>query len=118
MQSGRVLPVIRQFFTTSITAKSATDSQSQNKQQKQEERDPSEEEAREAFKLLLDQEEFKAKGLQVELKFIEGKPCILVCDGNGSPLRMIKGPAILQVLQTSLLGKDAHFRGRILDRRL
>jgi uncharacterized lipoprotein len=118
MQSGRVLPVIRQFFTTSLTAKSATDSNPQNQQQKQQERDPSEEEAKAAFQLLLEQEEFKAQGLTVEMKTIEGKPCIIVCDSTGTQLRMIKGQAILKVLQTTVLGKDAHFRGRILDRRL
>ncbi len=118
MQSGRVLPVIRQFFTTSLTAKSATDSNSQNQQQKQQEREPSEEEIRAAFELLLKQEEFKTQGLKVEMKSIDGRSCIVVSDSSGKELRVIKGPAVLAVLQTSVLGKDAHFRGRILDRRL
>ncbi|MGZ3693858.1 MAG: hypothetical protein ACXWQO_06630 [Bdellovibrionota bacterium] len=119
MQSGRVLPVIRQFFTTSITAKSATDSNSQNHQQKKDqEREPSEEETRAAFELLLKQEEFKTQGLKVELKSIDGRSCIVVSDSAGVQLRVIKGPAILAVLQTSALGQTGQMRGRILDRRL
>ncbi|MGE3261484.1 MAG: hypothetical protein AB7K68_06875 [Bacteriovoracia bacterium] len=118
MQSGRVLPVIRQFFTTTLTAKSATDSHSQNQQKREQEREPTEEEAKAAFEFLLQQEEFKAKGLKVELQFLEGRQCIVVSDNAGVQLRVIKGSAILRVLESTILGKDGQMRGRILDRRL
>lgn len=118
MQSGKVLPVIRQFFTPSIKSKSATDSQSQNSNQQQKEREPSEDEAKKAFEILLTQEEFKAQGLKVELQTIDGRLSIVVSDAKGNQLRVLRGSAIVSILQTSALGKDTHFRGRILDRRL
>lgn len=119
MQSGRVLPIIRQFFTNPISTKSATDPHSgnQNKQGRQE-REPKEDEAKEAFELLLEQEEFKLQGLNAELKFTDGRYSIVVTDKLGHTLRTIKGPGIIAILETSSLGKSGHFRGRILDRRI
>ena len=119
MQSGRVLPIIRQFFTSPVSTKSATDRDSGNSQQQQkQEREPTDEETKRAFEHLLQQEEFKLQGLVAEMRLIEGRSCIVVLDKNGNQLRVIKGPAVLKLLETSVLGKNGHYLGRILDRRI
>lgn len=118
MQSGRVMPVLRQFFTSSLTSKTNKDANSQNQQSGGREREPTDEETRKAFDFLLQQEEFKTQGLKVELQTIEERLCIVVSDFNGNQVRTIRGPSILRVLENTALGNSAHFRGRILDRRL
>lgn len=118
MQSGRISPIFRQFFSTALTSKGATDSNSQNQNQHQQDREPSDEEAKAAFEFLLSQEELKAQGLQVELQTVDGRHSIVVSDRSGTPLRTIKGMGIVRVLETRALGKTGHQLGRILDRRL
>lgn len=119
MQSGKILPVVRQFFTSGLTTRSATDSQSQNKHPyEQPEREPTKEEAEAALKALQVQEEFVKNGLVAELKILEGKFVILVTDSKGTNLRTLKGREILRALDGMAFAKSGAYLGRILDRRI
>lgn len=116
MQSGRILPVFRQFFSTATKAgQSHRDSDSQG--QSSPERDASEEEARRAMELLSESEEFKKNQISVGLELQGGRPTLVVRDRAGLTLRVLQGPEILRLLQ-SMGSPQAPRQGRILDRRI
>lgn len=118
MQSGRIAPVLRQFFSGNVSAKSATDRDAQNQQkQPQKEREPSHEEALAALDLLTQQEEFAKALLKAELQFLDGRYSILVSNASGAALRTIRGEEVLRILDAGK-GQQTAFRGRILDRRI
>lgn len=117
MQSGRIAPVFRQIFQSTLGAKGATDSHSQQKQEQREpEREPTREEALEALDRLSQQDEFQKNALRAELGVVEGKFCIFVFNGQGTQLKAIRGPEILRLLDGT--GTKGAHRGRILDRRV
>lgn len=121
MQSGKVLPIIRQFFSgpTAAPAKSATDSHSQQHQQQQSpDREPTDEELTAARELLANQEEFLRKGLKVEIRLVDGTKCIVILGADGQQIRAIPRREVLRLLDTRALGKNSHYLGRILDRRI
>lgn len=120
MQSGRIAPVFRQFFNGISNAKSATDSDSHPQQKQQEakdEREPSKEEALQALDVLSQQDEFQKNLLRAELRLDENRYTILVSSAAGISLRTIRGPEVFRILDAGK-GKQAAFRGRILDRRI
>lgn len=121
MQSGRIAPVFRQFFNGISNAKSATDSDSHQSPQKQpdakDEREPSKEEALQALDVLSQQDEFQKSFLRAELRLEDGRFTLLVSNAAGVSLRTIRGPEVLRILDAGK-GKQAAFRGRILDRRI
>ncbi len=118
MQSGKIAPVFRQFFTGTLGIKNATDSHSQQRQspEREPEREPTHEEALEALGLLTEQEEFQKSVLRAEVRTVEGRIYIFVFNAAGTQLRAIRGPEILRLLD----GGRAHGprRGQILDRRV
>lgn len=120
MQSGRIMPVIRQFFGSQVQGKRSLDSHSNqnSNQQGQSEREPTREEAQAAMELLVGQEEFKKQNLVADLKTIDGRFTIAVTDHSGHPLKVISGTAILRLLAGASLGREGHVLGRILDRRV
>lgn len=92
--------------------------------QKQE-RQPTEEEAKKAFAILLELESIKKNGLQVELQTddsVQGTPVyvLLVKDQSGARLRGLRGSDILRLLEQGPgdTNKDKPESGRILDRRV
>ncbi len=119
MQSGRIMPVIRQFFSASTQqAKPSLDSNSGNGNQGgHPEREPTREEALAAMEVLSQQEEFHRQGLIAQLEIIENRFCINVVDGRGNKLRQIRGAEILRVLSTNTPGLSRTL-GHILDRRV
>lgn len=119
MQSGKISPIFRQFFGQTQSAKSATDSNSQQRQEyKEPEREPTQEEALAALDLLTHQDEFEKNSLRAELRIIDGRHAIIVSNPSGGQLRVIRGMDIIRLLQASLLGNKGHTIGRILDRRI
>ncbi|MGZ3651695.1 MAG: hypothetical protein ACXVCS_04605 [Bdellovibrionota bacterium] len=118
MQSGRIAPVFRQFFNT-VSAKSATDSNSQQKQQEQKEpeREPTKKEAITALDFLTQQDEFQKNLLRAELREVEGRHTIVVTNATGAQLRVIRGNEVMRILEGGPGAKTAHL-GRILDRRI
>jgi|GEM_PF-7118390 len=119
MQSGKIAPTFRQFFTAALSPKS-TDSNSQQQQQPQgePEREPTQEEAVEALDLLTQQDDFRKNELRADLKQMEARWVITVFSKAGSQLRTIRGMEIVRLLDRAGLGKQGHSRGRILDRRV
>jgi hypothetical protein len=121
MQSGRIAPVFRQFFNGISNAKSATDSDSHSSAQQQptkDEREPTKEEALQALDVLSQQDEFQKNLLRAELRTSDdSRFTILVTNAGGVSLRTIRGPEVLRILDAGK-GKQAAFRGRILDRRI
>lgn len=119
MQSGRIAPIFRQFFTAALSPKN-TDANSQQQQQYQGEpqREPTHEEALEALDLLTQQEDFQKNSLRAELMQLEERWVITVFASSGAQLRTIRGMEIVRLLDKSGLGKKGHSRGRILDRRV
>jgi hypothetical protein len=120
MQSGRIAPVFRQFFNGISNAKSATDSDSHSSKQQQnakDEREPTREEALQALDVLSQQDEFQKNLLRAELQSDDSRFTILVTNASGVSLRTIRGPEVLRILDAGK-GKQAAFRGRILDRRI
>jgi hypothetical protein len=120
MQSGRIPPVFRQFFQSTLSAKSATDSHSQQKQdpEREPEREPTREEALAALELLTQQDEFRKNSLKGQLQELEGRFLILVTNAFGAPLKTIRGMEILRVLDGAGKGSKTAHLGRILDRRV
>ncbi len=119
MQSGKIAPIFRHFFGEPMSAKSATDSHSQQQQKQREpEREPTPEEALEALDLLSHQEEFQKNSLRAELRVLESRQSIIVSNSQGTQLRVIRGMDILRILETAKLGHKGARRGRILDRRV
>jgi hypothetical protein len=88
------------------------------------ERQPSEDEAKKAFQILLELESIKKNNLSVELKTddsVQGTAVfvILVKDASGALLRGIRGPDILKIVEQGPEKKSEHpENGRILDRRI
>lgn len=118
MQSGRILPTFRQFFTAAAKTGSANkDSNSQQGGYQQAERDATEEEAKRAAELMQGSEEFKNNGLIAKAGNQDGRPVIFVNDANGNALRTIQSPEIVRIL-LSLGLPQAPRQGRILDRRI
>ncbi len=119
MQSGKIAPTFRAFFTQALSPK-GTDSNSQQQQQPEREpdREPTQEEAVEALDLLTQQEEFRKNELRADLKQLEQRWVITVRNRNGDQLRTIRGVEIIRLLDKSGLGKKGHSVGRILDRRV
>lgn len=120
MQSGKIAPIFRQFFSEATSTKSATDShsQQQQKQKGEPEREPTQEEALEALDLLSQQEEFQKNSLRAELRLSEGRHTILICNALGAQLKVIRGAEIMRILDGSGLGRKGPHLGRILDRRV
>jgi hypothetical protein len=117
MQSGRILPTFRQFFTASAKAGSANKDSNPQQGQQQAERDATEEEARRAAELMQGSDEFKKSGLTAKAGTQDGRPVIFVHDQSGNALRMIQSPEIVRIL-LSLGMPQAPRQGRILDRRI
>lgn len=117
MQSGRILPTFRQFFTAAAKTGGANKDSNSQQGQQQAERDATEEEARRAAELLQGSDEFKKSGLTARAGSQEDRPVIFVTDGNGNALRMIQSPEIVRIL-LSLGLPQAPRQGRILDRRI
>lgn len=119
MQSGRIAPIFRQFFTAALSPKN-TDANAGQQQQPQgePEREPTHEEALEALDRLTQQEEFQKNSLRAELLQIEGRWVIAVSSDKGVRLRTIRGSEIVRLLDKAGLGKSGHSPGRILDRRV
>jgi hypothetical protein len=88
------------------------DPQQGNSGQGQEQRQPSQEEAQQAFANLLELESIKASGLILEFINEEGRPAILVKNSAGKALRVIRGNELFQ------LSKTEKSSARILDRRV
>lgn len=120
MQSGKIAPIIRQFFTGAVSPKGQSDSHSQQKQhpEKEPEREPTKEEALEAFDKLTQQEEFQKNHLRAELRLVEGRHQIAVLNASGAQLRLIRGIEIVRLLETGDSGRKGAHLGRILDRRI
>ncbi len=120
MQSGKILPIIRQFFATPVSTKRSTDSDAGGKNPyEQPQREPTEEEALAALALLREEEEFLKSGLRAELTKEEGQLVILVSRSDGVQVRSIRGFEIVRLLQTSFpAGAKGKQLGRILDRRV
>ena len=119
MQSGKISPTFRSFFTAALSPKN-TDANSQQQQQPQGEsdREPTQEEAVEALDLLSQPEEFRKNQLRADLKQVESRWVISIFASNGTQLRTIRGTEIVRLLDRSGLGKSGHSVGRILDRRV
>ena len=118
MQSGKIGPVFRQIFQSTLSAKNATDSHSQQRgeSEKERERDATREEALEALDRLSQQDEFQRNALRAELRVVDGTHCIFVFNSAGLQLRAIRGREILRILEGAA-AKKAHL-GQILDRRV
>jgi len=120
MQSGKIVPTFRQFFTSALSPRS-TDSNGQQQQpppQGEPEREPTQEEALEALDLLIEQDEFRKNELCANLNQVESHWVITVLSSVGIQLRTIRGMEILRLLDKAGLGKHGHSLGRILDRRV
>jgi hypothetical protein len=120
MQSGRIMPVIRQFFSSQVQGNRPMDSHAGQggQQQPPPEKEPTREEVQAALEALTGQEEFRKQNLKAFLKEIEGRFVIAVFDSNDHPLKMIAGQEIFRVLGGKVLGREGHVLGRILDRRV
>jgi hypothetical protein len=118
MQSGKIAPIFRQFFTAALNPNRTDSNAEQRQSQGEPEREPTHEEALEALDLLTQQEEFQKNDLRAELKQLEGRWMISVLNRAGAQLRMIRGMEIVRLLDKAGLGKKGHSRGRILDRRV
>jgi len=118
MQSGKIVPIFRQFFTAALSPKNPDSNSQQKQSQGEAEREPSREEALEALDALSQQEEFQKNELRAELKQIEGRWVISVITAMGGQLRLIRGSEIVRLLDKAALGKKGHSVGRILDRRV
>lgn len=119
MQSGKILPVVRQFFSVAPKAGNAhRDADPQQGQQRSPERDATEEEAARAAELLSGSEEFKKSGLTARVVSHNGKAALTVCDRSGTQLRMIQNHEILRILISSIGEPKGPRQGRILDRRI
>ena len=117
MQSGRILPVFRQFFSTALrTGNSHRDSSSQQGYQ-QPERDASEEEARKVMELLQELEEFQKNGLSVKFEWKNDRTALVVSDREGHVLRVVQSQEITRLVFSLSPGASAR-AGRILDRRI
>ena len=103
-----------------MNAKSATDSNSQQKQnpEKEPEQEPTHEEALEALDKLTQQDEFQKNTLRAELRQADGRFTIFVCNQAGIQLRVIRGREILRLLDGNGPGSKTAHLGRILDRRV
>jgi hypothetical protein len=117
MQSGRILPTFRQFFTAAAKAGTANKDSNSQQGQQQAERDATEEEARRAAELLQGSEEFKKNSLTAKAGSQDNRPVIFVTDRGGNALRVIQSPEIVRIL-LSLGMPQAPRQGRILDRRI
>ncbi len=117
MQSGKILPPLRQFFTTLKTGNATRDSNSQQGQNREPEKEASAEEAELAAKALADSEEFQKNFLSTEVTQQQDKPVILVKSSSGAVVRVIKNSEIHVILQ-SLGSAKGPRHGRILDRRI
>ncbi len=119
MQSGKIAPIFRQFFSGTLGSKNPTDSHSQQRQQGGEpEREPTQEEALEALDLLSQQDEFQKNALRAELQQFEGRQSIIVTNALGVQIKVIRGTEIIRILEGSGLGRTGPHLGRILDRRI
>ena len=119
MQSGKIAPVIRQFFIQTQKAKNAEDSLSQHKKDQDEpEREPTKEEALAALDFLSHQEEFEKNSLRAELRESDGYFSIIVKNSSGAQLKVLRGGDILRILDATPLGRKGRHLGRILDRRI
>src|SRR3989338_3563364 len=120
MQSGRISPLIRNFFSPSITSKKNTDSETGGRNQyEQPQRQPTREEAELALSMLSGQEEFQKQGLTAVLRMEDNILIIAVSNAKGIVLRSIRGPEIVRLLEASSSAGDKSLHiGRILDRRI
>jgi hypothetical protein len=117
MQSGKILPVFRQFFSSTLkTGNSHRDANSQQGYQDPE-RDASEEEARKAAELLQESEEFRKNGLSVKFEWRNGRTALVVSDREGHVLRVVQSREIARLAFSLSPGAFAR-AGRILDRRI
>jgi hypothetical protein len=117
MQSGKILPTVRQFFSAPKPTGARRDPDSQAGQERSPEREATEEEAQRAAELLADSDEFQKNGLSVRVEPFQGRSVLVVLDKAGSRLRTIKGAEIVRILLA--MGTHGSPRqGRILDRRI
>lgn len=92
--------------------------------QQKKERNPSEEEAKKAFAILLAMESVKRNNLTVELTTDDTVPAgvpvyvLLVKNSAGAHLRGIRGSDILKLIEQGEEKTDRPESGRILDRRI
>jgi hypothetical protein len=120
MQSGKILPLVRSFFSSPSVgnARNDGDSKRQSSQQKPEaEREPTEEEAAAATLVLRADEEFRKSALSVEISRVEGRIHLIVKNSAGTPLRSLKGGDIVRLAARASSRGGAN-AGRILDRRI
>jgi hypothetical protein len=119
MQSGRIAPVFRQFFTGALGTKNATDSNPQQQQQqpeKEPDREPTRDEVLQALELLIQHDEFRKNALRAEVREEEGRFFLLVFNAAGAQLRAIRGQEIFRLINNQVA--QGPRRGQILDRRI
>ena len=116
MQTGRILPAFRMFFSATNKA-GGSDRDRNSGGQQSPERDATEEEARRAAELLSASDEFKQNGILVSVDVKDGRSVLLVRDAAGTPLRVIQSHEIVRIL-LSFGSPQAARQGRILDRRI
>ena len=121
MDSGRIMPVIRNFFGQTVSIKgndrerSSKDNPQQDQQKK--EQQPSKEDAAHALAFLKSQETFIKAGLKAEVRELDGIFIIQVTDNQGSIVKTIRGVDLWRLLaQGKSTERDPV--GHILDRRL
>lgn len=119
MQSGKILPVFRQFFSSAVQPKGAQkDSHSGYQNSEQNHREPTEEEIFQALEVLNAQEEIQASGLKAVAERVQGKINLMMKDSHGATLRVLRAADIHRVLLLSKAGTGGSQIGRILDRRI
>lgn len=119
MQSGKILPVIRQFFGTAIEPKAGKkDSQSGYQNSQENNREPTEEEIFQALEILNAQEEIQSSGLSAVAEKVQGKVALMMRDSHGTVLRVLRAADVHRILSTGKVGGKGNQIGRILDRRI
>ena len=118
MQSGRILPLVRSFFSAPGVGNARNDGGAKQQSTHQEpEREPTEEEARAAILVLRADEEFTKNALTVEMVRSDGRIHLLVKNSAGATLRSLKGGDIVR-LAARATSRGGAAAGRILDRRI
>lgn len=118
MQSGRIAPLMRNFFNSVRASSTNSDAGSQQNFGGQADREPTEEEARAALAILTNDEEIKKSALTAELIVRQGRLTIEVCNSGGTVLKALRGLDILRLLVPGAHPGQGNRAGRILDRRI
>lgn len=120
MQSGKILPIVRHFFASSVQSSGQQKHSNSGQQQDQgkNHREPSAQEFQAALELLNSQDELKKLGFTAYIIQVEGKASLVVKNAGGLVVRQMKNPDVHRILSLAGIATDSNQLGRLLDRRI